>query len=60
MRKNVMIGDTNVGDDSPVRLIAERHIVEDMGWIPSFYDWAILIKPTKWTMKGYRNVGQDN
>ena len=44
----------------PVRLIAERHIVEDMGWIPSFYDWAILIKPTKWTMKGYRNVGQDN
>ena len=44
----------------PVRLIAERHIVEDMGWIPSFYDWAILIKPTKWTMKGYKNVGQDN
>tara|TARA_R110002050_G_scaffold12749_2_gene41575 strand:+ start:3922 stop:4266 length:345 start_codon:yes stop_codon:yes gene_type:complete len=44
----------------PVRLIAEKHIVEDMGWIPSFYDWAILIKPTKWTMKGYRNVGQDD
>ena len=42
----------------PVRLIAEKHIIEDMGWIPSVYDWAILIKPTKWTMRGYKNVGK--
>ena len=40
------------GKKIPVRLIAERHILEDLGFIPSFLDWAKMIRPTKWMMKG--------
>jgi len=32
----------------PVRLVAERHIVEDLGRIPSFADWARCIRPERW------------
>lgn len=32
----------------PVRLIAERHIVEDLGRIPSFADWVRCIGPEPW------------
>ena len=36
----------------PVRLIAERHIIEDLGYIPSMSDWFKQIKPAKWMMRG--------
>jgi hypothetical protein len=32
----------------PVRLIAEQHIVEDLGRVPSFADWVRYIKPEPW------------
>jgi hypothetical protein len=32
----------------PTRLIAERHIQEDLGFIPSFADWAKSITPQPW------------
>ena len=32
----------------PVRLIAERHIMEDLGRIPSFVDWVHCIRPEPW------------
>ena len=32
----------------PVRLIAERHVMEDLGRIPSFADWARCIRPEPW------------
>lgn len=32
----------------PVRFIAEQHIVEDLGRIPSFADWARAIRPEPW------------
>ena len=32
----------------PVRFIAERHIIEDLGRIPSFADWARSIRPESW------------
>ena len=32
----------------PVRLIAERHIMEDLGRIPSFSDWVRCIRPEPW------------
>lgn len=32
----------------PVRMIAERHIVEDLGRIPSFADWVRCIRPEPW------------
>ena len=32
----------------PVRLIAEQHIREDLGRIPSFADWVRCIRPDPW------------
>jgi len=32
----------------PVRLIAELHVVEDLGRIPSFADWVTCIRPEPW------------
>ena len=36
------------GRTVPVRLIAEQHILEDLGRIPSFADWVRCIKPEPW------------
>ena len=32
----------------PVRLIGEQHVQEDLGFIPSFADWARSIRPEPW------------
>jgi len=32
----------------PVRMIGEQHVREDLGWIPSFADWARVIRPEPW------------
>ncbi|MGC9272098.1 DUF6915 family protein [Acidiphilium sp.] len=32
----------------PVRLIAEQHVKEDLGRIPSFADWVRAIRPEAW------------
>ena len=32
----------------PVRLIGERHVIEDLGFIPSFADWVRSIRPQPW------------
>lgn len=32
----------------PTRLIAERHVIEDLGHIPSFADWARKIPGEAW------------
>jgi len=32
----------------PVRLIGEQHVIEDLGRIPSFADWAKCLKPEPW------------
>jgi hypothetical protein len=32
----------------PVRLIGERHVQEDLGFIPSFADWVRRIRPEPW------------
>jgi hypothetical protein len=36
------------GRDVPVRMIAEQHILEDLGRIPSLADWVRCIKPEPW------------
>ena len=38
----------SAGRSVPVRLIAEQHIVEDLGRIPSFADWVRCIRPEPW------------
>ena len=40
------------GRDIPVRLIGEQHVQEDLGRIPSFADWARLIQPMPWILRG--------
>ena len=37
------------GKKVPVRLIAERHIKEDLGFIPSMIDWFKWIQPQKFS-----------
>ncbi|MGE4482919.1 DUF6915 family protein [Acidocella sp.] len=32
----------------PVRLIGEQHVLEDLGFIPSFADWVKCIRPEPW------------
>ena len=32
----------------PVRLIGEQHVMEDLGFIPSFVDWVRCIQPKPW------------
>ena len=39
----------------PVRLIGEQHVREDLGRIPSFADWARLIQPASWILRGNPN-----
>ena len=36
----------------PVRLVGEQHVREDLGSIPSFADWARLITPQAWMLRG--------
>ena len=36
----------------PVRLVGEQHVREDLGSIPSFADWARLIMPQAWMLRG--------
>lgn len=36
----------------PVRLVGEQHVMEDLGFIPSFADWARQIRPERWMLKG--------
>jgi hypothetical protein len=36
----------------PVRLVGEQHVTDDLGRIPSFADWARLIQPAAWILRG--------
>lgn len=35
----------------PTRWIGEQHVIEDLGRIPSFADWARAIQPERWMGK---------
>ena len=41
------------GKTVPTRLVGEQHVIEDLGLIPSFADWARLIQPERWMLKGH-------
>jgi hypothetical protein len=52
-----LFGATIVNTDGrtvPVRLVGEQHVREDLGSIPSFADWARLITPQAWMLRGHR------
>lgn len=40
--------ETSAGRQVPVRWVAEQHVKEDFGHIPSFVDWARAIKYEPW------------
>lgn len=42
--------------DIPVRSIAEQHIREDLGFIPTVQDWLSSIKPKPWMASTKKNV----
>lgn len=39
------------GKKVPVRFIAEQHVIEDLGFIPTLADWLKHIKPQKWMVR---------
>lgn len=47
------------GKEVPVRLIGERHVKEDLGFIPSMQDWFQNITPKKWMGNEARKLSQE-
>jgi hypothetical protein len=39
------------GNTIPTRWVAEQHVTEDLGRIPSIQDWFSLIKPESWMFR---------
>jgi hypothetical protein len=50
----------SAGRQVPVRLIAEQHILEDLGRIPSFADWVRHIRPEPWMGRVGVHLADDN
>lgn len=42
------------GRKIPVRWVAEQHVTEDLGHIPSFSDWVSCIEPKEWMNRSRR------
>jgi hypothetical protein len=38
----------------PTRWIGEQHVIEDLGFIPSFADWVKAIRPAPWMGRARR------
>jgi hypothetical protein len=38
----------STGKVVPVRWIGEQHVLEDLGFIPSFADWVKAVRPEPW------------
>ncbi len=35
----------------PVRLIAEQHVTDDLGWVPTVKDWFVNLKVETWMQR---------
>lgn len=44
----------STGKQIPVRWVAEQHVTEDCGFLPTFADWARQIKPQRWMARARR------
>ena len=47
------------GKPIPTRWIAEQHVIEDFGFIPTAAQWLALLPLQPWMQKGARNLSQD-
>lgn len=48
------------GKKVPVKSIAEQHIVEDIGFIPTIQDWFKEIRPRRWMESTKKNIKKRN
>ena len=48
------------GDEVSVRDVAEQHVVEDLGFIPSLTDWLHEMTIQPWMIGPRRTASQDN
>ena len=55
MKFGIVINNSD-GKNIPVRSIAEQHIREDLGFIPTVQDWLKNIKPVSWMASTRRNT----
>lgn len=45
----------------PVRWVGEQHVMEDLGRIPSFADWARAVRPEPWMGRAQKlELGEDS
>lgn len=51
--------DNGAGKPVPTRLIAEQHVREDLGWIPSVQDWIGHLPLKDWMRKGVAEPDAD-
>ena len=47
------------GKKVPVRVIAEQHVIEDMGRIPTVEDWLRNLNHQDWMTKGVQQIDDD-
>ena len=45
------------GRDIPTTLLGEQHVKEDLGFIPTFNDWVVCVRPEVWMMRGHKLEG---
>jgi hypothetical protein len=48
---------TSDGAQVPVRYVAEQHVREDLGRIPTAQDWLLQITPQRWMYGRYSESG---
>jgi hypothetical protein len=42
------------GREIPVRWVAEQHVIEDLGFLPTLSDWLSCIQPKPWMTRSRR------
>jgi hypothetical protein len=42
------------GREIPVRWVAEQHVIEDLGFLPTLSDWLSCIRPKPWMTRSRR------
>ena len=47
------------GKEIPTRYIAEQHVLEDCGFIPSIQDWLAQLPLEEWMQKGPRQLSRE-
>lgn len=47
------------GREVPTRLIAEQHMLEDFGWIPSVSDWLDEVNLKDWMFKKSKKLSKN-